>query len=67
MEPHDNGPLFTEMHVLYRIGLEQHRADWKPRWIISLRFLVKILVTFPILDLGRWGQLAFLCFTAADP
>ena len=42
MEPHDNGPLFTEMHVLYRIGLEQHRADWKPRWIIKLRFLVKI-------------------------
>ena len=31
MEPHDNGPLFTEMHVLYRLGLEQHRADWKPR------------------------------------
>ena len=31
LEPHDNGPLFTEMHVLYRLGLEQHRADWTPR------------------------------------
>eukprot|EP00092_Neocalanus_flemingeri_P015430 GFUD01016698.1.p1 GENE.GFUD01016698.1~~GFUD01016698.1.p1 ORF type:complete len:570 (-),score=154.09 GFUD01016698.1:142-1851(-) len=31
LEPHDNGPLFTEMHCLLRLGLQQHRDDWKPR------------------------------------
>ena len=32
LEPHDNGPLFTEMHVMYRLGLEVHRADWTPKY-----------------------------------
>ena len=32
LEPHNNGPLFTEMHVMYRLGLEQHRADWHPQY-----------------------------------
>ena len=27
VEPHSNGPLFTEMHCLLRIGLPRHRAD----------------------------------------
>jgi len=31
LEPHANGPLFTEMHCLLRVGLQQHRDDWKPR------------------------------------
>ena len=31
LEPHANGPLFTEMHCLLRLGLQQHREDWKPR------------------------------------
>jgi len=31
LEPHDNGPLFTEMHCLLRVGLQQHREEWKPR------------------------------------
>ena len=31
LEPHSNGPLFTEMHCLLRIGLPQHREDWKNR------------------------------------
>ena len=43
MEPHDNGPLFTEMHVLYRLGLEQHRADWKPRLIIRSSFNILLI------------------------
>ena len=30
LEPHNNGPLFTEMHTMYRLGLESHRADWRP-------------------------------------
>ena len=25
LEPHSNGPLFTEMHCLIRIGLPEHR------------------------------------------
>ena len=25
LEPHSNGPLFTEMHCLVRIGLPEHR------------------------------------------
>ena len=25
VEPHSNGPLFTEMHCLLRIGLKRHR------------------------------------------
>lgn len=25
VEPHSNGPLFTEMHCLLRIGLPRHR------------------------------------------
>ena len=25
VEPHSNGPLFTEMHCLLRIGLQRHR------------------------------------------
>ena len=65
MEPHDNGPLFTEMHVLYRLGLEQHRADWTPRWMKA--DLVDVLLTFPSTELGRWARLASLCFTAVDP
>ena len=32
LEPHDNGPLFTEMHVMYRLGLEVHRTDWTPKY-----------------------------------
>ena len=65
MEPHDNGPLFTEMHVLYRLGLEQHRADWKPRLIIRSSF--DSFLIFQPLGLARLALLAFLCFTAADP
>ena len=65
MEPHDNGPLFTEMHVLYRLGLEQHRADWKPRLIIISSF--NSLLIFQPLGLARLALLAFLCFTAVDP
>ena len=29
VEPHSNGPLFTEMHCLLRLGLPKHREDWK--------------------------------------
>ena len=65
MEPHDNGPLFTEMHVLYRLGLEQHRADWKPRWIKA--DLVDILLTLPPTELGRSARSASLSSTAAAP
>ena len=28
VEPHENGPLFTEMHCLLRIGMIRHREDW---------------------------------------
>ena len=31
LEPHTNGPLFTEIHCLLRLGLPQHRADWTDR------------------------------------
>jgi len=31
IEPHSNGPLFVEMHVFLRLGLEQHMANWQPR------------------------------------
>ena len=31
IEPHSNGPLWVEMHAFFRIGLEAHRANWKPR------------------------------------
>lgn len=31
IEPHSNGPLWVEMHAFFRIGLETHRANWKPR------------------------------------
>ncbi|XP_023322546.1 serine/threonine-protein kinase VRK1 isoform X2 [Eurytemora carolleeae] len=31
IEPHSNGPLWVEMHAFFRIGLETHRAIWKPR------------------------------------
>lgn len=31
IEPHSNGPLFVEMHVFLRIGLEEHMAGWQPR------------------------------------
>ena len=29
LEPHANGPLFTEMHFLLRVGLKKHRENWK--------------------------------------
>jgi len=31
IEPHSNGPLFVEMHVFLRLGLEEHMATWQPR------------------------------------
>jgi len=31
IEPHSNGPLFVEMHVFLRLGMEEHMASWKPR------------------------------------
>jgi len=31
IEPHSNGPLFVEMHVFLRLGLEEHMANWQPR------------------------------------
>jgi len=31
IEPHSNGPLFVEMHVFLRLGMEEHMAFWKPR------------------------------------
>lgn len=31
IEPHDNGPLFVELHALLRLGRESARVDWKPR------------------------------------
>jgi hypothetical protein len=29
LEPHRNGPLFTEMHCLARIGKQEHRYAFK--------------------------------------
>ena len=29
VEPHSNGPLFTEMHCLLRIGLQRHRDGFE--------------------------------------
>jgi len=31
IEPHSNGPLFVEMHVFLRLGMEEHMASWQPR------------------------------------
>jgi len=31
VEPHNNGPLWCEMHALLRFGLESHRVNWKPK------------------------------------
>lgn len=31
IEPHSNGPLFVEMHVFLRLGLEEHMVSWQPR------------------------------------
>ena len=55
MEPHDNGPLFTEMHALYRLGLEQHRADWKPRLMIRFSEYFSYISTHRTGEVGTVG------------
>ena len=32
VEPHDNGPLFVELHALLRLGRQSSRIGWKPRY-----------------------------------
>ena len=51
IEPHSNGPLFVEMHVFMRLGLEQHLGQWNPRqsnkphgWVGIPRLVFCILI-----------------------
>ena len=31
VEPHDNGPLFVEVHALLAVGRQKALSSWKPR------------------------------------
>jgi len=70
IEPHDNGPLFVEMHAFLRLCKDEHFVDWKPRaegkpigWVGVPRYFASGSFSLKSLDPRHVSKLRFLVMT----